>query len=141
MGIFFGIVAAICYASYVMGSKRISSINIDSNVLTMVVCFGCAFIFLILSLSSGSFVLPYSTKCWLYFLALGIFATALPIQLMLEGLKYISSMRASVISVLEPLVTVFVGVLLLDESVSHLQMLGAFIILGSALLVQFQKEL
>ncbi len=52
-----------------------------------------------------------------------------------------SSMRAAIISVLEPLVTVFVGVLLLNESLTHLQMLGAAIIISSALLVQFQKEI
>jgi drug/metabolite transporter (DMT)-like permease len=141
MGIFFGILAAICYAIYVMGSKRISSIAINSNVLTTMVCFGCAFIFLMISISSHHFALPHSMKSWLYLLALGILATALPIQLMLEGLKYVSSMRASIISVVEPLVTVCVGVLLLDESVSHLQILGIFIILVSAVLVQFQREL
>jgi drug/metabolite transporter (DMT)-like permease len=141
MGIFFGIMAAICYAFYVVGSKHIASYTIDSNVLTMMVCLGCAFIFLILSIASHNFVLPKTIKSWLYLFSLGIFATALPIQLMLKGLKYISSMRASIISVLEPLVTVLVGILLLKESISHLQLIGAFIILGSALLIQFQKEL
>jgi drug/metabolite transporter (DMT)-like permease len=141
IGIFFGILSAVCYAFYVIGSKRFSSITMDSNILTVTVCFGCAFIFLVLTLSTGNFILPHSMQGWLYLLALGILATALPIQLMLEGLKYVSSMRASIISVLEPLITVFVGVLLLDEAVSQLQMLGAGIILASALLIQFQKEL
>lgn len=141
IGILFGIIAAFCYAFYVIGSKHIASITIDSNVLTTIVCFGCAFIFLILSITSHSLSLPSTLKSWVFLFALGILATALPIQLMLEGLKYVSSTRASIISVLEPLVTVFVGVLLLDESVSHLQILGTIIILGSALLVQFQKEL
>jgi drug/metabolite transporter (DMT)-like permease len=85
--------------------------------------------------------MPETLKSWLYILAVGIIATALPIQLMLKGLKYISSMRASIISVVEPLVTVFVGVILLQETISYLQFIGVFVILASALLVQFQKEL
>lgn len=141
IGIFFGVLAAICYAFYMIGSKRFSSVSLDSNVLTMVVSFACAFIFLGFSLSTHSFMFPLNLKNVLYLLALGILATALPIQLMLEGLKYVSSMRASIISVLEPLVTVLVGVLWLHESVSYLQMLGVMIILGSALVIQFQKEL
>jgi len=140
-GIFFGVIAAVCYAFYVIGSKHITSQPVDENVLTAIVCFGCAFIFLLLSVSSNSFILPTSIKTWVYLIALGILATALPIQLMLKGLKYVSSMRASIISVLEPLVTVLVGIVLLDESISHLQLIGAVIILSSALLVQFQKEL
>lgn len=141
MGIFFGVIAAACYAFYVVGSKHVTSYTIDANVLATIVCFGCAFIFLILSFTSHSFVLPQTTKSWLCLFSLGILATALPIQLMLKGLKYISSMRASIISVLEPLVTVFVGVAMLQESISPLQLVGAVIILGSALLIQFQKEL
>jgi len=141
MGILFGLIAAACYAFYVVGSKQMTAHIINSNFLTTIICFGCAFIFLILSLSSHSFTFPQSSNTWLHLLALGVLATAIPIQLMLEGLKYVSSMRASIISVLEPLVTIFVGILLLGETISQLQLLGAFIILGSAVLVQFQREL
>jgi drug/metabolite transporter (DMT)-like permease len=141
IGISWGVISALCYAFYLIGSKYIASVTMDSNVLTMMVSFGCAAIFLILALSSHSFVFPHSTKSWCYILAVGIFATALPIQLMLEGLKYVSSMRASIISVLEPLVTVVVGMLLLNESITYLQTIGAFIVLTSAMLIQFQKEL
>lgn len=141
LGIIFGVIASLCYAIYVVGSKRVTSIQMDSNVLTTIVCFGCAAVFLLLSIASNSFVVPASLKGWGYLVALGVLATAVPIQLMLEGLKYVSSMRASIISVIEPLITVFVGVLLLDESISQLQLIGAIIILSSALFVQLQKEL
>ena len=141
LGIVFGVIASFCYAIYVVGSKRVTSISMDSNVLTTIVCFGCATVFLLLALASHSFVLPASLKGWGYLLAFGILATAVPIQLMLEGLKYVSSMRASIISVIEPLITVFVGILLLDESISKIQVIGAMIILSSALFVQLQKEI
>lgn len=141
IGILLGVASALCYSFYLVGSKKYSSANLNSNVLTLLVSFGCAVIFLILSLVKGSLMVPVTLKSWGYLLSLGVFATALPIQLMLKGLKKISSLRASIISVLEPFVTLFVGVVLLEESVSNIQMLGATIILGSALIVQFQKEL
>lgn len=141
IGIVFATLAALFYAFYVVGSKRFSSVTIDSNILTMTVCFGSASLFLILALAAHRFVFPTSLQNALYFLALGIIATAIPIQLMLEGLKYVTPMRASIISVLEPIVTMVVGIILLNESLTHLQMVGVLIVLGSALLVQFQKEL
>lgn len=141
IGILFAMLAALFYALYVVGSKRFSLVTIDSNILTMTVCFGSASLFLILALVAHNFVFPTSLQNALYFLALGIFATAIPIQLMLEGLKYVTPMRASIISVLEPIVTMVVGIILLNESLTHLQIVGVFIVLGSALLVQFQKEL
>jgi drug/metabolite transporter (DMT)-like permease len=141
LGILFGIINAICYAYYVMGSKKLSSVTMDSNIFTIMVCFGSSFIFLAISLSTHAFSFPVSLKGCGYILALGILATALPIQLMLEGLKYVSSLRASIISVLEPLITVFVGIILLDESISTVQAVGALMILGSTLLVQFNRNL
>lgn len=140
-GVFFAVLSAVCYASYVIGSKKFSSAKINSALLTVIVCFGCAFIFLLLALATHSFSMPHTIKSWCDLLALGILVTAVPIQLMLEGLKHISSMRASIISVLEPLVTVFVGILLLHESISNIQILGVIVLLFSTLLVQFQKIL
>lgn len=140
-GIFFGTLSALTYAFYIIGSKKYSSGNSDSNLITMLVSFACAAVYLICAFVNHSFSFPTTAKSWITLLALGIFATAIPIQLMLEGLKKISSMRASIISVLEPIVTVIVGIVLLEEVISYPQMIGALVILGSALLVQFQKEL
>lgn len=141
IGIVFAIAAAASYAFYVMGSKRYAYLHLDSNLLSLIICFSCAFIFLIFSLMTHSFVILHSFKSWMYLLGLGVLATALPIQLMLEGLKHISSMRSSIISVLEPLVTLLVGIALLNESVSHLQLLGAAIIICSTIGALYIKEI
>lgn len=138
-GLFFGILSALSYALYIIGSKKFSTVAINSNILTMIVCFGCALIFLILSLTSNSFILPQSTGSWASLLTLGVLVTAVPIQLMLKGLKHVSATRASIISVLEPLVTVIVGLIFLNESVTYLQFIGGFLILSSAIFIQFQK--
>jgi drug/metabolite transporter (DMT)-like permease len=140
-GIFYSIINAICYAYYVMGSKKLSSAKMNSNIFTFMVCMGSAFVFLVLALGTHSFVFPTTLKSFWYVVALGVVATALPIQLMLEGLKYISSLRASIISVLEPLVTLIVGIIVLNEAVSTLQIVGSILIIGSTLLVQFNREL
>jgi drug/metabolite transporter (DMT)-like permease len=141
IGIFFGVLAGACYAMYVIGSKKFSSLTFNHNRLALMVCFGCAFIFLCLALFYKNFSFPQTGKSWVYLLALSILCTALPIQLMLKGLKHISSMRASIISVLEPIITLLVGAALLHETLTHFQVVGVFILLLSSVLVQFQKEL
>ncbi len=137
-GLFMGILAALSYALYIIGSKKFATADINSNLLTMIVCFGSASLFLILSLTTNSFILPQSGGAWASLLALGILVTALPIQLMMTGLQHMSATRASIISVLEPLVTVIVGIILLNESVTMLQFIGGFLIMASAIFVQFQ---
>lgn len=138
-GLLMGLLSALSYALYLIVSKKFAKIPLNSNLLTLIVCFGCAGIFLFLAVLSDSFVLPPSAGSWLSLLSLGILVTAIPIQLMLYGLKHISATRASIISVLEPLVTVIVGLIFLNESVTTLQFIGGALILGSAIFVQFQK--
>ena len=141
LGIMMALIGAVLYALYVFGSKRFSSVDMDSNLLTIMVCLSCALMFLIASTLTHQFAVPPSLRAWLFLVALGILGTALPIQFMLEGLKYVSSLRASIISVLEPLVTVIVGVMVLGESISHIQLIGAGIVLSSVRMVNLKKEL
>lgn len=141
IGIGLSIASAISYTIYMIGTKKYISSSLDSNMQTMLVSFGSAILYLILSLKSDSFYIPYSPNAWFFLVGLGVLVTALPIQLMIEGLKKISSMRASIISVLEPLITILVGVLLLEESLSVMQVLGIITILGSTIFVQFQRKI
>lgn len=138
-GLGFAILSALCYAGYMLGTKVFSSKAIDANILTTIVCFSCAAMYLMTALATHGFSFPHTGHSISYLLFFGILSTALPIQLMLKGLKYVSSTRASIISVLEPLVTLIVGMALLHESVSSLQLCGGMLILSSAVLVQFQK--
>ena len=136
-GIVAGLIAATCYAFYVVGSKHFSA-QMDATFLAMVVSLGSAMIFYLLALTSGEFFIPHQGDTWVYLLALGILATAIPIQLMLQGLKLISSLKASIISVLEPLVTLLVGIIMLHEGFTLLQALGGFLLLMGALVAQYQ---
>jgi len=137
-GIALAVIAACCFAAYVYGSQHTTK-NIDSRILTLLVCFGNTIIFLVLSCYTSSIVVPHSIKAWFYICSIGIIATALPIQLLLDGLKYISPVKASILSALEPVVTVMVGLILLHETISYWQSLGITIILLGAILIQFER--
>lgn len=139
IGISFAIIAGMSYAIYVIYSKN-NIKNIDSALLTFLVCLGNSLVFFILSCSTKSFYIPETLHAWIYICALGIIATAIPIQLLLDGIKYISPIKASILSVLEPIVTLLVGVALLNESMTNLQAMGIMIILFGAILIQFERQ-
>lgn len=138
-GIIFAMIAALCYAIYVYKSKHILS-RMGTLHFTSVVCLSCTLMFFVLALSTHSLVMPSSLKEWWAALAVGIFATAIPIQLLLEGLKIINQLKASILSVLEPVVTIIVGIMMLGESVSVLQTLGIFIVISGAIMIQFSRD-
>lgn len=137
-GIMIAVTAALCYAIYVYGSRHSASL-MDSRLQTFLICAGNTLVFFIISSYDHSLFIPTTLSAWLYILSLGLLATALPIQLLLDGLKYISPIKASILSVLEPVVTVLFGLTLLHETISYVQLLGIMIVLLGAILIQFER--
>lgn len=139
IGIFFAMMASLFYATYVYGSQH-SAKTIDSRLMTLLICLGNAAIFFVISSYTNSFFIPQTLDAWLYILAIGIIATAVPIQFMLDGLKYVSPVKASILSVLEPVVTVLIGLALLHETLSLVQIIGVMTVLLGALFIQFETD-
>lgn len=137
-GVIYSLLAAFCYGFYIYGSKYVIKV-VSSSKLTILVCLSCAAVFLAMAICDHSFTYPTSVKNCVYLAAIGIISTALPIQLLLEGLKTIHPNKVSVLSVLEPVVTLFIGVMVLGETTSLLQATGAGIILLSAIWLQFER--
>lgn len=139
LGIILAMASAFSYALYVFRSKRMINTT-HSSYFTIIICLNCAAVFFVISVITHSFALPTTLHSWGYILAISILATAIPIQLLLEGLKIISPLKASIISVLEPVVTLMVGITLLSESITSLQILGVLVLLIGAIVIQFSRD-
>lgn len=135
-GISLAIISALLYAVYIVASKRLAG-NLPPLLLTLMVCYSCGFVFLNVSLFHGSFEVPQTVNVWIHIVGLAVICTALPILCTLYGLKYISAAKTSILSALEPIIVVIIGVIFLEETISMKQILGISIILISAILVQF----
>ncbi len=139
VGILLGLISALFYGCYVFNGQHTTHVT-DTRLLTLLICIGNAIIFLALTCYTHTWILPTTTKAWVNILAIGIISTALPIQLLLDGLKFISSVKASILSVFEPVVVVILGVALLDEAISGVQLIGMIVILTGAILIQFERS-
>lgn len=132
LGIALGLLSAAGYAFYIMCSKKYN--HLHPLLAALMVSIGCTIFCLIYALFTHSFSVPQESTFWFHSIGLGIISTALPILLLLEGLKYISSEKASILGVLEPVFVALIGVMLLGEELQLLQIIGVVIILGGALL-------
>lgn len=74
-------------------------------------------------------------------LYVAIFATIVPFWLFFKGLKIIRATRASITSILEPLVAVFSAYLFLGEGMSAIQLLGAIFVIASIIILQVRREI
>jgi drug/metabolite transporter (DMT)-like permease len=137
MGIFLSILTGILYAGYVVGGKQIQMPPLTSTFLACAGCFISAFI---LSVNDGSFVIPQGFDVWIDILGISIISTALPMLLLLEALRYISSTKGAILSVLEPVFMVFVGIMFLGEKISLLQGFGVCVILSGSLITLISPQ-
>lgn len=137
IGIGLSLLSAVLYALYLITSKNTP---VPSLLATLMVSIGCMAVCLIASLMDNTFKVPVGLNVWLNICGIGIICTALPIVLLLQGLKQISSVQASILSVLEPVFVVIFGILLLDEKINLIQAVGVLILLSGALLALLSER-
>ncbi len=129
-GISISVLAAFLYACYIVFTKKAT---LPPAISALLVSMGCMCASLVCALFENNFRIPLDLSTWFTLVCMGLFCTALPILLFMQGLKYISSEKASMLSVLEPVFVVIFGVLLLGEQLSGTQMVGILIILSGAI--------
>ena len=137
-GIFWALVSAFTFAFYIIGSHKVAG-EMNPAMSTFLVCCGNMLALYAMTRIDGNFSAPEVTKHWLLFIAVAVIATALPIVFFLAGIKYISASKASVLSVLEPVATIAIGVILLAEPITYPEIIGTILILVGTIIVQLEE--
>lgn len=79
---------------------------------------------------SGLSTASWSSTTWILLVAIVIIPTFAAIVLYLEGIRGLGPAQAAVISTLEPIFTIVLAALFLDQHLSLVQLLGAVLVLG-----------
>jgi drug/metabolite transporter (DMT)-like permease len=135
-GISLGLLAAGIYSVYILLGKRLSESVDDPHPLaaSVVILATAACGNVALALWHG-IALPGSTDGWVAVAMLALFSTALAIGFFLIGVQKMGASRASIVSTFEPVVTLAIGVLMLNESISITQIGGGALVLLTVLLL------
>ncbi|RZI47020.1 DMT family transporter [Candidatus Finniella inopinata] len=129
--------SGVSYAVYVYMGKKL---KIDPMLSSFIVCFGSAFgTWAFGSFVDGGLLIPSLDASWFHVLLTALLATVLPIVLFLQAMKHITATKASLLSVFEPLSTVLIGILFLNETLLDIQMVGVVVILVGALLTHYDR--
>lgn len=127
-GVFFALAAAVINAVYLVGCTRMLS-NIPVVVFSGYLTGLSALLFLGLGLGGGGMDLALSVKAWQAIVFLAIICTVLSIIALFQGVKRIGASRAAIISTFEPVATALLGMWLLQENLTGIQVLGGALII------------
>jgi drug/metabolite transporter (DMT)-like permease len=132
-GILLAIAAAGIYSVYIIvGAQVVKQVSAVQSSAVIFASAGAASG--VLMLVSGP-QLPATGLGWLTIAAMVIIATVLPVAAFLAGIKRIGATNAAMLSTLEPVVTVLLALVLLDEKLKPLSLLGGGLILAAVLLL------
>ncbi|MDP4143747.1 MAG: DMT family transporter [Bacillota bacterium] len=134
-GMIFAFLAAVFYAFMNLYSERTLS-NIPAIVTN---AYSTLFSLFSLVLYSPPIFLFHSNinpKSLVYIAALAVFCEIIPLTLLYSSLKYLGSMKVSVIGNLELPTSMMMGYIMLGEKIGLIQVLGAIIIVYAAYLVK-----
>lgn len=133
LGIALGLAAGAIYSIYIVTGSRLGKDTPPLAAAFVVLTAGAA-CHAIVGGATG-FAFPQHPSGWAGALAIGVFGAALAIGAFFAGMKRIGPTRASVLSTLEPLVTIGLGATFLGEHLALPQLVGGGAILAAALLL------
>lgn len=128
LGILYGLLSSFSFAALSIINRRLA-LSYDSAIITLYEQAIAAFIMTIIisllhpALGEGSFI--HFIELVIY----GVIFTALAHSLYIHGLKEVKAQTASIISVLEPVYSIFLALLFLNERLTHQEIIGTTFIL------------
>lgn len=131
-GIFLSVGAAVLYASVIFMNKKFSPIGAyDKTIIQLSASTIVIFIYLLFA-KDLSFPVLSSVQWWLL-ITVGILHTGFAYALYFGSMKDLSAETVALFSYLDPVVAIFLSAFVLKEPLTLSGMIGAVLILGSAL--------
>jgi drug/metabolite transporter (DMT)-like permease len=140
LGVVLALSAAVCYSVYIVVGNRVVK-GLSPYVTSAYISLFAACATFFVAQANGGIRLDFGAQGWFALLGIVCFSTVLAIGCFFRGLQLIGSTRASVLSMLEPVVTIGFSAMLFSESLTGLQILGgAAVLLGAVLIVSSREE-
>lgn len=135
LGVALGLAAAATYAAYVLAAHAVVPRS-DPFVLSATIMTGAALTYVVASAVGGGIALGFRTTGWAMIVAIALASTVLPVGALLLGLARVGPSTASIVSTVEPLVTVGLAVALFGEALAPVQLAGGALVLSAVAALQ-----
>ena len=150
IGYFLATLNGLFYASYIISSRYVGVKKGYNFVTTTFWSFVSALMWLLISwyliklIINDKDILSFTTmlpsNVWILLVGLSFIGTFLPYVLLNKGLEQIKASQAGIILLIEPISVVLMGDLILQESLSFLQIIGAILILFSVIMINYETD-
>jgi len=134
LGVALGLGAAVAYAIYILVADSITR-HIDAFQVSALIATGAACTLWAAGLVSGSLDLGFDAGGWGWIAGLALFSTVLPISAFLAGLPKVGPATGSIVSTVEPMVSVGMAMVWFGERLGVVQIAGGALVLAAVVLL------
>ena len=134
-GIGLALSSGLTFATYVVLLSRYKNQKVTGFLFTFYIALASSVIAFLACVATGNLALPQSIKGWGLCLLFAIGVTVGAVVLFQQGTFRIGGERASILSTLEPITSVVVGVLLLGETIGLQDYFGAALVVAASILI------
>jgi drug/metabolite transporter (DMT)-like permease len=135
LGVACALGSALVYTVYILASEPLLA-DVEPRTLAGLVCAGGALTYAVAGVASGRLSFAFEPSGWLWLAAIVLVSTVAAIALFFAGLALVGPSRASIISTVEPLVTVALAFVVFGEALAPTQLAGGALVLASVVLLQ-----
>ena len=136
LGTLLALGAAVIYSAYILGSEGVAS-RLGPLLLSTLLCAGAATTLTLVGLAAGDLApARVSASGYLWLGALAVVSTVGAIALFFAGLRRVGPTAASILSTLEPVVTVALAFVTFGEALGPVQLAGGALVLSAVLAVR-----
>lgn len=136
-GVGLAITSAVFFAYYVVSINHPQLIKMDSLVLTFYVCLITTIASFLIFVAQGNWSLILTLKGLYYTVLVSFFCTVLGVIFFIKGVQSIGSVNASILSTLEPVVSLVAGIIILHEPLTWYITLGCTLIIAAVILISY----
>lgn len=137
IGVILALGAAITYSIYIIYGNKIT-LQVSPIISSAFIALFASVSFLIGGLSTKSLSFDFEPLGWVPILGTGLFSGTIAMLTFFKGMNIIGPTRASILSMVEPVVTIIFSIALFNDKLTGLQFIGAvIIILGAVLVILF----
>ena len=132
-GILLGLLMSFVYSLYIISGEIVGR-NIPADFLSATIITGSAISFVAQTFYFDQWQVPDTQDGWIAVLLLAFFSTVIAINFLMMAIKRIGSLKTSIMTTIEPVLTIALGILLLGETLNLWQMIGGGLIFLSLIL-------
>lgn len=129
--------SAVFFAIYMLSINHPQLKQMNSLVMAFYACLMASGTSLILLVGLGDGPMMFTLKGFFYTFLVSVFCTALALDFFVKGTQIVGSANASILSTLEPVVSLIAGIIILHEPLTWYTTLGCGLIVAAVIMIGY----